>query len=274
MEKAMAFIGAGSMGGALLERVCAKLDPAQVVMTRRDKEKGMAQAEALGCAWADTGAQAARDARYVMLCVKPQNLFEVLDGLTPGLRGAVKAGRTPVVVSIAAGVTLAKLEAALTRAKLDLPVVRVMPNTPAAIGDGVLFLSPGTRVGEEDAAGLEALLAPCGLLQRVSEAQLEMGGALAGCGPAFVYLFIEALADGGVEIGLPRTMAQAWAAQTVLGAADMVLKTGRHPGALKDAVCSPGGSTIAGVAALENRAFRAAAAEAVKAAYAKAQKMG
>jgi len=209
-----------------------------------------------------------------MLCVKPQNLFSVLDGLLPGMRAAARCGVQQVVVSIAAGVSLDRIQAALERAELAAPVIRVMPNTPAAIGQGVLFLAQGKNVNQKDVDDLVALLAPCGLVQRVSEAQLEMGGALAGCGPAFVYLFLEALADGGVEIGLPREMAQKWAAQTVLGAADMVLRTGQHPGALKDAVCSPGGSTIAGVAALEKRAFRAAAAEAVKAAYEKALRMG
>lgn len=274
MERTIAFIGAGNMGGALLERVCAQGDPLSVVMTRRDGEKGKAQAQRLGCFWAPTGAGAAAQARYVMLCVKPQNLFEVLEGLLPAMREARARGERQVLVSIAAGTALAKLEGALEAAGLDAPVIRVMPNTPAAIGQGILFMALGKNAQEKDAAELEGLLAPCGLVQRVSEAQLEMGGALAGCGPAFAYLFIEALADGGVEIGLPRAMAQTWAAQMVLGAADMVLRTGRHPGELKDAVCSPGGSTIAGVAALERRAFRAAAAEAVKAAYDKALHMG
>jgi len=273
MEKKMAFIGAGNMGGPLLERVCAHFDPLQVIMTRRDQEKGMAQAKALGCCWASTGTQAAAKAKFIMLCVKPQNLFPTLDGLLSGMQNAAAQGIQQVLVSIAAGVGLDKLEAALETAGLAVPVIRVMPNTPAAIGRGVLFMALGKNTREEDAMELEALLSPCGLIQRVSEPQLEMGGALAGCGPAFVYLFVEALADGGVEIGLPRSMAQTWAAQTVMGAADMVLRTGRHPGELKDAVCSPGGSTIAGVAALEGRAFRAAAAEAVKAAYYKTLNM-
>lgn len=274
MEKVMAFIGAGSMGGALLERVCAHTDPRQVVMTRRDSESGQIQARELGCLWAPTGSEAVEEARYIMLCVKPQDLFGVLEGLLPGMHTAAEKGLRQVVVSIAAGVTLERLEAALHTAGLDTPVVRVMPNTPAAIGQGMLFMAAGAGAREEDMAELEGLLSSCGLTVQVSQAQLEMGGTLAGCGPAFVYLFIEALADGGVEIGLPRAMAQTWAAQMVSGAAEMVLHTGRHPGELKDAVCSPGGSTIAGVAALERGAFRATAAEAVKAAYRRALEMG
>ncbi len=268
MDRRIAFIGAGSMGGALLERVCGHMeDPRAAVMTRRDADKGAQQARRLGCTWAPDASRAVRGADYILLCVKPRDIFGVLDGVLPDLQGERAAGRRPVVVSIAAGVPLSQLEERITAAGLDVPAARLMPNTPAAVGEGVLFLTGGKGFTREDREGLTQLLAPCGLIEPVSEEQLEMGGALAGCGPAFVYLFIEALADGAVEIGLPRAEAQRWAARTVLGAAQMVLKTGRHPGALKDAVCSPGGSTIAGVAALEGRAFRAAAAEAVKAAY-------
>lgn len=149
-----------------------------------------------------------------------------------------------------------------------------MPNTPAAIGQGVLLIAPGPRVSGEDYAGLEQALGRCGLLERVTEQQLDQGSAISGCGPAFVYLFIEALADGGVQIGLPRDKAQAWAAQMVAGAAGMVLQTGKHPGQLKDAVCSPGGTTIAGVAKLEQGAFRSLAAQAVVTAYEKNSRIG
>ncbi len=268
MERKIAFIGAGSMGGALLERVCEHMeDPRAAVMTRRDADKGAQQARRLGCTWAPDAARAAQGAHYILLCVKPKDIFGVLDNILPTLQSNREAGRRSAVVSIAAGVPLSELEGRLAAAGLDVPAARLMPNTPAAVGEGVLFLTCGKGFTQEDRQGLSELLAPCGLVEQVSEEQLEMGGALAGCGPAFVYLFLEALADGAVEIGLPRAEAQRWAARTVLGASEMVLRTGRHPGALKDAVCSPGGSTIAGVAALESRAFRAAAAEAVKAAY-------
>ncbi len=272
METIAAFIGAGSMGGVLLEQTCSQISPACVTVHRRNAAAGKAQAKRLGCVWAATGAAAVRDARYVMLCVKPQNLFAVLDGLLPAMRETAQSGPRQVLVSIAAGVSLEELEARLETAELALPVIRVMPNTPAAVGRGVLLTAMGRRARAEDLEGLRAMLSGCGTLQTVTEAQLDMGCAISGCGPAFVYLFIEALADGGVEIGLPRDMAQDWAARTVQGAAEMVLKTGLHPGALKDAVCSPGGSTIAGVAALERRAFRSAAAQAVVEAYQRFQR--
>lgn len=266
----ISFIGAGNMGGALLERVCAGMeDPGRVCIHRRNSALGEEQAQRLGCAWSATGAEAVKGARYVMLCVKPQNLFAVLDGLLPAMWAAAAAGRRQTLVSIAAGVTLDRLEGELTPSELDLPVIRLMPNTPCAVGKGVILVAPGKNADEETLSGLKRLLAPCGRLLDVSESQLDMGCAISGCGPAFAYLFLEALADGGVEIGLPRSLAQTLAAQTLLGAADLALQSGQHPGALKDAVCSPGGATIAGVSVLESHAFRAAVMSAVVASYEK-----
>jgi pyrroline-5-carboxylate reductase len=273
MKYEAAFIGAGNMGGALLERVCQVTDPARVAVYRPDRQAGQAQCTRLGCALASSGAEAVRAAKYIFLCVKPQVLPQVLADLLPALRENQAAGDKPVLVSIAAGVTLEKLSGILQAGGLDLPVVRVMPNTPAAIGQGVLLLAPAETVSEDDLGGLERLLSTCGLLERVTERELDLGSTIAGCGPAFVYLFIEALADGGVQLGLPRAKAQTWAAQMVAGAAGMVLQTGKHPGQLKDEVCSPGGTTIAGVAELEKRAFRSAAAQAVVAAYEKNSKL-
>lgn len=274
MKDKFAFIGAGSMGGVILDRVCGAVDPAQVLVYRPNRRAGEAQAARLGCVLAGSGADAVRKAKYILLCVKPQVLPEVLAGLLPAMKEAAAAGLRQVVVSIAAGIRLEAISAILDTAGLNLPVVRIMPNTPSAIGQGVLLMAPDDKAGEEDCAELERALSGCGLLERVTERELDLGSAIAGCGPAFVYLFIEALADGGVQIGLPRDKAQTWAAQMVAGAAGMVLRSGQHPGALKDAVCSPGGTTIAGVAALEQRAFRSAAAQAVVAAYEKNCKLG
>lgn len=149
-----------------------------------------------------------------------------------------------------------------------------MPNTPAAIGKGMLALCAEAGTAEEYLAGVEDLLAPAGRVERIAEGQMDAFSAVAGCGPAFVYPFIEALADGGVKVGLPRGQAVTYAAQMVLGAAAMVLESGKHPGQLKDEVCSPGGSTIAGVAALEERGFRSAAIQAVEAAFRRNQELG
>lgn len=272
--KHIAFIGAGNMGGALVRGACKALDPQEVLIYEPSQKAAAALSAETGCQVAASGAQAVREARYVMLCVKPQVLEPVLEGLLPALREGAQAGEHRVVVSIAAGIQLEALDQMLARGGLELPVVRIMPNTPAAIGQGVLLIAPGPRVSGEDYAGLEQALGRCGLLERVTEQQLDQGSAISGCGPAFVYLFIEALADGGVQIGLPRDKAQAWAAQMVAGAAGMVLQTGKHPGQLKDAVCSPGGTTIAGVAKLEQGAFRSLAAQAVVTAYEKNSRIG
>ena len=264
MEKTIAFIGAGNMGGAIVRAVCRGLDPAQVIVYTPHKNTTDVLAAETGCCVAETAGEAVRSAKYVMLCVKPQVLPGVLRDLLPDFQ-AVKEHQ--VLTSIAAVLTLEDLSALLAGGGGHLPIVRVMPNTPAAIGEGLIFLAKDELVSDEDCAELEHLLRPCGTLEWTTEQYLDMGTAVAGCGPAFAYLFMEALADGGVQIGLPRAKAQRYAAQMLAGAAQMVLQTGQHPGALKDAVCSPGGTTIAGVAELENRGFRAAATQAVAAAY-------
>lgn len=257
-QAVIGFIGAGNMGGALIRGVCRGTDPAGVLIYDHNRDKMDALTAQTGCAAAESAAQVAGGCDILMLCVKPKVLPQTIEEIRPYLH-------TNLIVSIAAGVTLEAMRGMLG----DGPMVRIMPNTPAAVGRGVLLAAFDPSVDGEYREKLTALLAPCGSVEEVTEGELDEGTALTGCGPAFAYLFLEALADGGVQIGLSRQKAQRYAAQTLLGAAVMVLESGEHPGALKDAVCSPGGSTIVGVAELENRAFRAAAAQAVVAAYGK-----
>ena len=256
MKKA-AFIGTGNMGAPLVGAACKALGAEQVVITNRTRAKAEALAERLGCAVAEDNRSAAAQAEVVFLCVKPQMLRGVAEELAPVLG----AGQT--VVSIAAGLTLETIRGWLAGAPAAPALVRIMPNTPAAIGRGMLALSAEAGTPEARIRAVEAMLAPAGLVERIAEGQMDAFSAVAGCGPAFVYPFIEALADGGVMVGLPRGQAMTYAAQMVLGAAAMVLESGKHPGQLKDEVCSPGGSTIAGVAALEKNGFRSAAIQAV-----------
>ena len=267
MKKA-AFIGTGNMGGALIRAACRALGPEQVIIADAQKEKAAALAAELGCQAADNGAAAALG-DYVFLCVKPQVLQHVTAGLLPVLKQG--EGRK-TVGSIAAGIQLSTLRSWLKG--VQVPVLRVMPNTCAAIGQGMLALTDGGAGLEDELAEVEHILSLAGRVERIQESLMDQFTAVAGCGPAYVYQLIEALADGGVMAGLPRGQAQTYAAQTVLGAAAMVLESGKHPGQLKDEVCSPGGSTIAGVAALEARGFRAAAMEAVLAAYEKNVQLG
>ena len=272
--KKVAFIGTGNMGGALIQAACRAIGPEEVVITDYIREKASALAQELGCSAVDTNDQAVAEAQYIFLCVKPQVLPGVAAGLVPALARCRKAGEEKVLVSIAAGIQISTLKGYLQGLDPLPPVVRIMPNTCAAIGQGMLAMAAGPEVGAPCLAEVEQILARAGRVERLEEHLMDQFTAVAGCGPAYVYQFIEALADGGVLVGLPRQQAQIYAAQTVLGAAAMVLESGQHPGALKDAVCSPGGSTIAGVAALERCAIRSAAIQAVEAAYHKNLDLG
>ena len=169
-----------------------------------------------------------------------------------------------MLVSMAAGITIETIQKILG---LPCPVVRIMPNLPVALGKGVVLISPDDTVTEEEISALEKALQPAGLLMQMPEDKIDAGSAVSGCGPAFVYLFLDALANGGVSCGLPYPQALALAAQTMIGAAEMTLSSGKHPGKLQSEVCSPGGTTIAGVRALEQHSVRAAAMDAVIAAY-------
>jgi len=259
--KQAAFLGTGNMGGALVRAACRGVGGGAVLIANRTAAKAEALAAETGCTACGSNAQAAAGAEYVFLCVKPH----LLHGLIREIAPALTEGQA--LVSIAAGVTTATLADWAAEAGCKTPILRVMPNTPSAIGKGMLALCAAPGTAEEHFAAVERILAPAGLIRRVDEGQMDAFSAVAGCGPAFVYPFIEALADGGVMAGLPRKDAIAYAAQTLLGAAAMVLESGEHPGKLKDDVCSPGGSTIRGVAALERCGFRDAAIQAVWAAY-------
>lgn len=201
----------------------------------------------------------------VFLAVKPQHVATILAELQPGLKSH------HVIVSIAAGISLAKLSAGLGPSSR---IIRVMPNTPALVGAGASAFARGANATIEDGQLVQELLATVGLALEVPEKLLDAVTGLSGSGPAYVYQFIEGLSDGGVRMGLPRDVATKLAAQTLLGAAQMVLSTGQHPGALKDAVTSPGGTTIAGLHALEIGGMRGILMNAVQAATERSKELG
>ena len=194
------------------------------------------------------------------------------DALKP-LSDSIKTvtATSPIVVSIAAGIPIAKLEGALP---IGTRVVRVMPNTPCLIGRGASGLATGSAASTDDARLISELLATVGLVETVPEPLLDAVTGLSGSGPAYVFQMIEALSDGGVKMGLPRAIATRLAAQTLVGAAEMLLTTGQHPGALKDSVTSPGGTTIAGLHAMELGGVRAALMDAVEAATLRSRELG
>ena len=250
------FIGAGNMGGALATAVAKAVGGAQVYLADPCADKVTALAAEIGANVSDNDTVAST-CDYIFLGVKPQMMECEVSSLCFG-------ENTPLLVSMAAGLTTTAIR---KMAGADAPVIRIMPNTPVAVGQGMILYTATQNVTAEQIAAFTAMLSQAGRLCAIDEARIDAASAVSGCGPPFEYLFIEALADGGVECGLPRAQALELAAQTALGAAEMVLKTGRHPGDLKDAVCSPGGTTIAGVHALEDCAFRATAMGAVAAAY-------
>lgn len=262
MKYQFGFIGCGNMGGALARAIAKRVPCERIALCDTDTEKR----DALAC---DIGAVAVSldelvaQSRYVFLGVKPQGLVGLFGVLRPMLQARVERC---VLISMAAGVSIKAIE---ELAGTPVGMIRIMPNTPVSVGAGmVLYATNGSVTAEEKAGFLQALEA-AGRLDGIPEEKIDAASALSGCGPAFVYLFAEALADGAVECGLARDKANLYAAQTLLGAATLLLESGKHPGELKDAVCSPGGTTIAGVHALEASAFRAASMDAVTAAYEK-----
>jgi len=267
MYQTIGFIGTGNMGSAMA-RAAAKSGLAEnILLANRTPAKAEALAAELPGAVVSTNEEVARTAKLIFLGVKPQMMRLVLDPLGPILH---KREDRFVLATMAAGLSCGRIR---DMVDMDCPVIRIMPNTPAAIGAGVVqYCGQGATVEELD--DFAALIAPAGLVDAVPEGLIDAASAVSGCGPAYAYLFIEALADGGVACGLPRDKALAYAAQMLAGSAKMVLESGRHPGALKDAVCSPGGTTIQGVRTLEEGGFRAAAMDAVIAAYEKTLELG
>jgi pyrroline-5-carboxylate reductase len=260
------FIGCGNMGGTLALAVSQGVS-SPIAVSDYDQAKAAQMAMASGGVALDND-QIAAECRYIFLGVKPQVLGGVLEGLAP-----ILARRTDrfVLVSMAAGVSM---ETVCRMAGGQYPVIRIMPNTPASVGKGVILYCHTQSVTGDEVTELTEALRMAGDVSPLSESLIDAASAISGCGPAFVYMFIEALADGGVRCGLPRDKAVQVAAETVLGSADMVLTSGRHPGELKDAVCSPMGSTIAGVAALEQHAFRGTVMDAVYASYVRTKELG
>lgn len=200
----------------------------------------------------------------LILATKPQGMGAVLAELSPMLNGS------QIVVSIAAGITIESIESALGS---DRPIIRVMPNTPALVGAMAAGYSLGGTAADHEARIIERLLGSVGVAVRVPESLLDAVTGLSGSGPAYLFLIIEALSDGGVRAGLPRDIAQKLAAQTVLGSAKMVIDCGLHPAELKDQVASPGGTTIAGLSALESHGVRGALIDAVVAATQRAKEL-
>ena len=256
------FLGCGNMGGAIA-RALSKKTKNIAVSDRSGKAKQLAQE--LGVAYSDN-ASIASSCDRIFLAVKPHMMKDMLLPLQDTL-----AKRKPLLITMAAGLEIWQIE---EFAGTHLPVIRIMPNMPTSVGKGVIPYCANDLVAEDMKVDWLEDMEMCGLLDPLEERLMDAASALSGSGPAYLYLMLEAMADGGVACGLPRAKALDYAAMTMAGAAEIYLSTHTHPGALKDAVCSPGGSTIAGVRVLEERGFRGAAMDCVCAAYAKNKELG
>ena len=221
--------------------------------------------KSVGIPCSTANAEAAADADIVLLCVKPKDIAKAVESI----RGTRK--KAPLVVSIAAGISTGFIGALFGD---DTPVLRAMPNTPCLIGKGMTVLSKGSHASDDDVALATEIFEPLGKVLELEEKHMDTVTGLSASGPAFIYIIIEALADGGVMRGLPRSVATTLVAQMTMGAAEMVLVTGRHPAALKDDVTTPAGCTIAGILALEDGRIRSVLARGVETAAKVAGELG
>lgn len=257
------FIGAGNMGGAIAKAAARAVDPADIYITNRTLEKTEKLAREINCRVSDAQT-IARECKYIFIGVKPYAVKDLLTGLKSVLDA--RSDRF-ILVSMATAVYIEDIRAVVG----DVPVIRIMPNLPVSAGEG-LTMYTAEGVTREEEREFFSLMRCSGIMCRTDEGHIDAGSAVAGCGPAFACMFAEALADGGVRCGLTRKDAQIYAAQMLLGTAKLLLD-GMNPAVLKDGVCSPGGATIEGVLALERGGMRAAAADAVIAAYEKTRAM-
>ena len=257
MQYTLGFIGCGNMGGALAKAASKSLQGNQIALCDFDKTKVEKYVQEFGAA-AATAQEIAREARFVVLAVKPQMMENAIAEFAEILRA-----RTDVtIITMAAGLSMAAIRQYIGA---DLPIIRIMPNTPAMLGLGMILYATEQVNQVEEKAFLDAFKA-AGAFDKIPEADIDAGSVVSGCGPAFVYAFIQALADGGVACGVDKDKALLYAAQTAKGAAEMLLQFGDSQTLIKN-VCSPGGTTIEGVKTLENENLNGVVADAVKASY-------
>lgn len=246
--KKIGFIGMGNMGFAMLKGILQIFPKEEIVFADANKERCDNVSAQTGVQYVDSNAECANSAKYLILAVKPQYYNQVLKNIENIIR------TEHVVISIAPGITVDTLKNALG---FDKRIVRAMPNTPALLGCGMTGICYDDKLFNFDEKEvIDKIFSSFGRYRKLEERQMSAVVCVSGSSPAYVYMFIEALADGAVKYGLPRDMAYEMAAQAVMGSAKMVLETKQHPGVLKDQVCSPGGTTIAGVSALEEFGFR------------------
>lgn len=257
MNKVIGFIGCGNMGGAMMAGLIkAGISAPENIIVGDLNEKRLEETKKeFGIRITTDNREVAKEADILILSIKP-NIYKIV---IEGLKDAIK--EDVVIITIAAGKGIKETEELFGR---DIKVIKVMPNTPALVGEGMAALAPNSKVTKEELQEAVNIFESFGKAEILEEKYMDAVTAVSGSSPAYVFMFIEAMADAAVLEGIPRDKAYKMAAQAVLGSAKMVLETGKHPGALKDMVCSPGGTTIEAVAALEERGFRSAVIEAMR----------
>ncbi len=261
------FLGCGNMGGALAKASLKSIGAENIFIYDVDSKKAKDFEKETDVNIADAE-YIVSNCDYIFLGVKPQMLKNLFEKIAPPLR---ERADDFTLVSMAAGVSIASLTA---MAGINCPIIRIMPNMPVAVGEGMILYTVNDYVSKDNAEKFLNVMKYAGVLDKIDEDKIDAASCVSGCGPAFAFMFCEALADGAVECGLPRDKALLYAAQTLIGSATMMNETGIHPGKLKDMVCSPAGSTIEGVKALEEAGFRAGAINAVEKAYKRTLELG
>lgn len=276
-------IGCGMMGGALIKAIAKKVGGEKILLSDGDVEKAKSLALELGANFVTSNAQIIENCSHVILAVKPAFFSSVLEQIKSSYNDRLSSREQknlPIVISIMAGLSIEKIEQMSVQAGISgglQNILRLMPNLPATVNEGMIALCTKENVSSEISKEVEfvkEILSCAGKVEQVSEKLMDVVTAVSGSGPAYGFMFIEALADAAVLLGMPRNQAYIYAAQTLKGAAQMVLETSEHPAKLKDAVCSPGGTTIQAVKSLEEKGFRSAVISAVESAYNKSVDLG
>ena len=253
------FIGCGNMGSALVTSVAKKIGGENILLADANNDKASALANSCG-AKVCNNIELAKKADFIVIGVKPQMCKDLFSEITP----AINNRKNVTIISMAAGVSTKDLE---DMSFADASIIRIMPNTPSSVGEGMILYCYTNSVSSDALNDFTDSFSLCGKLDQIDEKLIDAASAVSGCGPAFVFMFIQSLADAGVKCGLSRDKALLYAEQTVLGSAKLALSSSEHPEKLKDNVCSPAGSTIAGVTTLENGSFRGLIENAVTASF-------
>lgn len=259
-------IGAGNMAKAMVQGMIAQgiYSPGEILLSRRDEDALNSLKQELGVEITTENIQVAKQAEILLLAVKPQMMEAVIEEIKETVNSH------QLIITIAAGKSMTWYEECFGK---EIKLIRAMPNTPAMVGEGCSAYCVGKLVTKEEEAKAKVIFDSYGTSFLLAESMMDNFGALAGSGPAFVFMFLEAMADGAVLNGMPRQMAYEIAAQTLLGSAKLAKETGKHPGELKDMVCSPGGTTICGIRTLEEKGMRAALINALNSCVEKSQKL-